>query len=156
RFLPFLLVVPNLSCGAEQGKPVPKGALRTETVKRGTVAGTFKATGTLEPEEVVDVGAQVAGQIVAFGTDPADKAKTVDYNTQVEAGTVLARIDPAPYEAQVEKAKAGLTRAQAELKLAEAHWAKADRDFRRAAKLYERKAIGAEEYEDAQTRLDVS
>ena len=31
---------------------------------------TISATGTLEPEEVVDVTAQVSGQIVSFGDDP--------------------------------------------------------------------------------------
>ena len=44
-----------------------------------------------EPEEVIDVGAQVAGQILSFGKD-AD-GKTVDYGSHVREGTVLARID---------------------------------------------------------------
>jgi HlyD family secretion protein len=36
-------------------------------VMRRDLVVTISATGTLEPEEVVDVGAQVAGQILAFG-----------------------------------------------------------------------------------------
>ena len=35
--------------------------LKTAAVKRGNVASTISASGTIEPEEVVDVGAQVAG-----------------------------------------------------------------------------------------------
>ena len=61
---------------------------RTTTVARGDLLISISATGTLQPEEVIDVGAQVAGQILSFGKD-AD-GKTVDYGSHVEAGTVLA------------------------------------------------------------------
>ena len=37
-------------------------SFRTVPVKRGDLVATISATGTVEPEEVVDVGAQVAGQ----------------------------------------------------------------------------------------------
>ena len=40
---------------------------KTVEVKRGDLKATISATGTVEPEEVVDVGAQVAGRIVSFG-----------------------------------------------------------------------------------------
>ena len=43
---------------------------RVATLKRGDLSATISATGTLEPEELVDVGAQVAGLIVEFGPDP--------------------------------------------------------------------------------------
>src|SRR5206468_2124412 len=42
----------------------PAFAYRMAEVKRGDLLATISATGTLEPEEVVDVGAQVAGQIM--------------------------------------------------------------------------------------------
>src|SRR4029077_20436785 len=45
----------------------PDAAFRTAPVKRGDLAATISATGTIEPEEVVDVGAQVAGMIQNFG-----------------------------------------------------------------------------------------
>ena len=38
-------------------------------MKRGNLIATISATGTVEPEEVIDVGAQVAGRIVEFGKD---------------------------------------------------------------------------------------
>ena len=40
---------------------MPKPDLHTAAVTRGEVAATISASGTIEPEEVVDVGAQVAG-----------------------------------------------------------------------------------------------
>ncbi len=87
---------------------------------------TVSATGTIEPEEVVDVGTAVAGQIVSLGldprsaTDPNFKGKTIDYNSPVDVNTVLAKIDPMAYQARVDQEEAGFRRAQAELKLAEA------------------------------------
>ncbi len=41
----------------------------TAPIKRGDLVNTISATGTLEPEAAVDIGAQVAGVIIAFGTD---------------------------------------------------------------------------------------
>src|SRR5690348_12284197 len=47
----------------------PAMTLRTAAVERGDLLVTIGATGTVEPEEVIDVGAQVAGQINYFGKD---------------------------------------------------------------------------------------
>src|SRR5438477_1995103 len=81
-------------------------AFRTGAVERGNLVATISATGTLEPEEVVDIGAQVAGQIKEFGRDPRDSRKSIDYGSLVDAGTVLARIDDALYAAEVDNAQA--------------------------------------------------
>jgi HlyD family secretion protein len=62
---------------------------RTGEVKRGDLVVTINATGTVEPEEVIDVGAQVAGRILVFGTDA--EGRPVDYGTPVEENMVLAR-----------------------------------------------------------------
>ncbi|MDG4475163.1 efflux RND transporter periplasmic adaptor subunit [Thiovibrio frasassiensis] len=103
---------------------------RTAELTRGDLLVTISATGTVEPEEVIDVGAQVAGRIVSFGKDAHDK--TVDYGSLVEAGTVLARIDDSLYAADVTQAeaqlmsnKAGLQKAKADLNQAELNWKRA-------------------------------
>ena len=99
---------------------------RTATVTRGNIAATIGATGTIEPEEVLDVGTQVAGQIIRFGddprgaSDPSFKGKTIDFNSPVHKDMILAMIDPTPYKARVEQETAALQRAKAELALAEA------------------------------------
>jgi HlyD family secretion protein len=77
---------------------------KTEPATKGDLVATVAATGTLEPEEVIDVGAQVAGQINEFGKG-AD-GKIIDYKSPVDAGTVLARIDDALYKARVDQARA--------------------------------------------------
>ncbi len=48
---------------------------RTAPIERGDLLVTITATGTVEPEEVVDVGAQIMGRIVEFGPDPNDPTK---------------------------------------------------------------------------------
>jgi HlyD family secretion protein len=112
---------------------------RTVPVKRGELLATITATGTLEPEEIVDVGAQVAGQIIAFGDDPHKPGKPVDYNSEVEENTILARIDDALYKSDVDSnqaaldsAKASVTRAQADLAQFNAKLVQAKNDWERA------------------------
>src|SRR4029077_20544091 len=73
---------------------------------------SFSATGTLEPEDIIDVGTQVAGQIKDFGAD-ARTGKPIDYGSQVEAGAVLAQIDDALYRAKVNQSRALLSVARA-------------------------------------------
>jgi HlyD family secretion protein len=79
-----------------------------------------RAPGTVEPEDIVEVGARVTGMIASLGADPNSPRKTIDYGSRVEAGTVLARLDDAIYRAQVEIAQAEVARAEAELKDAKA------------------------------------
>ncbi len=72
---------------------------------------TINASGTLEPMEVVDVGAQVAGRIKSSGSDV--EGKPVDYGSVVEEGAVLARIDDSVYAADLAVAKAQVEHAAA-------------------------------------------
>jgi HlyD family secretion protein len=126
-------------------------AYRTTVVKKGDLAATISATGTLEPEEVVDVGAQVAGMIKKFGPDPRDPKKVVDYNTPVEPGTVLAQIDEAVYLAQVDQSKANLERAEADLLQMQAKLTQTQRDWERARTLGQTKGVIADvDYDVAQ------
>ncbi len=135
----------------QRGKDQPP-ELRTAPVVRGELLDSISATGTVEPEEVVDVGAQVAGQILAFGRD-AD-GKTVDYGSHVKRGTVLARIDNSLYaadeakaRAQVQTAAAGLRRARADLGQLNAKLHQAQRDWQRAQKLGPSEALSQASYD---------
>src|ERR1019366_5487506 len=90
-----------------------KLSFRTAVVKHGDVAATISASGTIEPIEVVDIGAQVAGLIKAFGTDI--NGKTIDYGSVIEEGAMLAKIDESVYAADLSVAKAGELSATANL-----------------------------------------
>jgi HlyD family secretion protein len=84
----------------------PTVSFRTVAVKRGDVAATISSTGTIEPEEVVDVGAQVAGLITSFGKDKS--GKTIDYGSVVEEGAMLAKIDESVYASGVALVLSGI------------------------------------------------
>jgi HlyD family secretion protein len=103
---------------------------RTAAVERGDLLTTINATGTIEPEEVIDVGAQVAGQITGFGKDP--RGKPIDYGSPVEAGTVLARIDVALYQAMLDRAKAQVEQADAALESSKAMVVQAEANVQKA------------------------
>jgi HlyD family secretion protein len=124
----------------------------TAAVKRGDLVVTIAATGTVEPEEVVDVGAQVAGQIISFGKDK--NGRTIDYGSTVEQGTVLAQIDDSLYAAdaleaaaQLKQAKAGLMRSQADLEQMKAKLYQTQHDWDRAQKLGPSEALAASSYD---------
>lgn len=122
---------------------------QTVPVTRGDLLSTIGATGTLEPEEVVDVGAQVMGSILEFGPDPQKQGKLIDYGTIVAKGTVLARIDSTPYEAALEQADAMLERSKADLLQLEAKCEQAEQEWKRAEGLRPLQAISDSDYDIA-------
>ncbi len=128
---------------------------RTVPVKRGDLVATISATGTLEPEAAVDIGAQVAGVIIAFGKDK--QGKDIDWGSVVEEGTVLAKIDDSLYGAVVETAKAQYQQAMANKASADANvlqmkakLLQAQQDWGRAQKLGPSDALAQSAYDQYQ------
>ena len=78
----------------------------TQDVTRGPLSVTVSATGTLQPRDQVDVGAEVSGRIDAL---------YVDYNDRVKKGEKLAKINTDQIEAQLAQSRASLATAQATL-----------------------------------------
>jgi HlyD family secretion protein len=135
--------------------------LRTAPVQRRDLVAPIGATGTVEPEEVVDVGAQVAGQISTFGKDK--NSKSIDWRSAVEQGTVLAQIDDALYRADVEAAKAQLQQAQANAISADANvlqmkakLVQAQQDWNRAQKLGSSEALAPSAYDQYRANYEVA
>lgn len=133
----------------------------TTKIHRGDIQTIIAATGTVEPEEVIDVGAQVAGRIVAFGKDK--NGKPIDYGSEVEPGMVLAQIDDALYaadvaaaKAQLEQAKAAYQRAQADLGQLQAKLFQARRDWQRAQKLGPSEALSQADFDAAQSGFEIA
>ncbi len=77
---------------------------RTVKVERGEITSTVTATGTINPVITVLVGSQISGTI---------KALYADFNSYVKEGEVIAQIDPAILESQVDQAKANVATEQA-------------------------------------------
>ncbi|HUK57659.1 MAG TPA: efflux RND transporter periplasmic adaptor subunit [Stellaceae bacterium] len=82
----------------------PTVSYTTDTVTRGAVTRTVTATGTVNPELTIIVGSYVSGVIQSL---------SCDYNTEVKAGQVCAKIDPRPYQAALDQYAGQLARDQA-------------------------------------------
>jgi HlyD family secretion protein len=163
RTLFSLLVLVGLAGGGvayyvKYVRAEPPTSFRTVTVKRGDLLATISATGTVEPEEVVDVGAQVVGRIKSLGIDPSDpqKKKSIDYCSTVQDGTVLAQIDEDVYKAQVAQAQASLVRAEADLLQYNAKYVQAKQEWERAQKLKPTNAIAETDYDLAKANYDAA
>lgn len=130
-------------------------------VKRGDIVAVISATGVVEPEELVDVGAQVAGRIVEFGKDK--HGNLIDYGSEVEENTILAKIDESIYlsevemaQAQYEQAKSALLRAEADLQQLKAKYEQAKRDWERAQKLGPSEALSPVAYDGYKAAYEIA
>jgi HlyD family secretion protein len=157
-----VLVVAVLVLGwAWRGRNGHSLTLTTAEVKHGDLVTTISATGTLEPIEVVDVGAQVAGLIKAFGKDK--KGNTIDYGSIIEEGTVLANIDDSVYaadlalaRAQVEQDKAGEMSADASLQQLKAKLIQTGADWARAQELNRSKLLATADFDTYKANYEIA
>jgi len=85
---------------------------RTGKIERGPLQATVAASGTVTPVTQVQVGTQVSGQI---------KELFVDFNTEVKAGQLLARIDPESFQYKLRQVQADLDAARASVLNAQAN-----------------------------------
>lgn len=83
-----------------------KIVFETEKLDNGKITATISSTGSLAAVTTVDVGSQVSGTIQEI---------YVDYNDRVTKGQLLAKIDPATYEAQLQQCEAKLKSGEAQL-----------------------------------------
>lgn len=142
RWLWPALIVLGLSAAAggyaysTSGSASNDPPFRFASVDRGNITASVRATGTLTPVSTVLVGSQLSGLIVEI---------LVDFNTQVKAGQVVARLfseqikarrDGAAAEVEAARSDIGIKRAQ--LERAGASRAKADANLRDLAALRDR------------------
>jgi HlyD family secretion protein len=125
----------------------------TAKVLRGNLLVTIAASGTLEPEEVVDVGAQISGRILSFGK--ATDGKTVDYGAVVTQDAVMAKIDDSVYVSALASAQAAVDQDVASIRLAEGNLEQAKAklkaaklDWERAQKLGPSDALARTTYDN--------
>jgi HlyD family secretion protein len=76
----------------------------TGKIERSTVEVTVAATGTVQAVTTVQVGSQVSGTVAWLGAD---------FNSQVKRGQLIAKLDPAVFQAQVDNARANVLNAEA-------------------------------------------
>lgn len=119
RMLAVLVVASAAGAVVSCGPRAPEGASKAEraaepvevgAVQRLPVTVWVDASGTLEPDERVQVAAKVAGRVASVEHDLGDR---------VADGEVLARLDDADYQIALTQRKMALAEALAELGLAE-------------------------------------
>lgn len=142
--------------------------LKTAKVSARDIVTTIDATGTLEAEDFIEVGARVSGEIVSFGKDK--EGKVIDYSSEVKEGDILALIDDEipksdllEAQAGLDSAKAAKAQASAELLESEATYNQAYRDWKRAEQLGVSDALSQSaydsylaSYEAAKARVETS
>jgi len=113
-----------LRSGAKSSAP----QYATEEVRRGNLVVTVSATGKLQPTNQVDVGSELSGTL---------QEVLVDDNDRVTRGQVLARLDVSKLQDQIEKSRAALTAAQAQLRQMQATEAEARANLARLRQVSE-------------------
>ncbi|RPD84407.1 efflux RND transporter periplasmic adaptor subunit [Luteimonas sp. 100069] len=149
RFVPVLLIAAVAAGGmwwwSQRTAAGGEDAWRTTPVERGDIRVVISATGTLSATSTVTVGSQVSGQITEV---------LVDFNDTVEQGQVLARIDPATYQAQIEQGSAQINSARAALAQAQAALRNAELDYERKTALAGQQLVARSDVDLARTALE--
>lgn len=142
--LVFILIVVGLLWRSVFASDETDVVYTTEPVTRGDIENLVTATGTLQPRDYVDVGAQVSGQL---------KKLHVEVGSEVKAGDLLAEIDATVYAAKVDATRAQLRNQQAQLQEREAQLTLAGINFKRQKNLLSEEATTTESVETAEANL---
>jgi len=129
------------ACAPEAVDP---GVYYTAEAEVGDIRDIVPAIGEVRSASVVEVGAEVTGRIVEVAAD---------FNDVVSRGDLLARIDPAPFEAALSQARAQLAIAQAEAAAAAANLEAGQAELSRATRLASSGAGAAASREDLEFRV---
>ena len=121
-----------------------ESAYITATVQRGDIEDQVSATGSLQPRDYVDVGAQVSGQL---------RKIHVEVGSEVKEGDLLAEIDAETSQARVDASRAQLRSQQAQMAERELTLVKAERDLQRQKNLMAEEATTAETLQNADTAV---
>src|SRR6056297_3496182 len=115
--------------------------LTTQPADRGDITRIVSSVGSVRALNTVEVGSQLSGQVVEL---------SADFNTPVNAGDLLARLDPQTFERRVQEAEANLAVARANVEIqsagiekARANLVNAEREFERQQALVERGSVSA-------------
>ena len=139
--LAAIMLAVSLAAGpvaAQEAGAPPPPAVTAVSVERRTVAEQFEFIGRVEAVQTVELRARVAGYLM----EP-----TFQEGDTVTEGTVLFRIEPFEFEANLQTAQAELLRAEARLREAEA-------DLERAENLLARGNISEAQTDEARTARD--
>jgi HlyD family secretion protein len=120
-------------------------AVNTAPISRGDIIDTVGATGTLQAVTTVQVGSQVSGNISWLGAD---------FNSIVHKNQVIARLDPALFQAAVEQARANLAKSKADVEHNQVALVDAQQKYTRAKELGARNLLPQSDLDAAKVAVD--
>lgn len=143
----WIAVVLVVATGAILGLTVFRGGkngevkYRKEAVGRGDIEALVVTSGTLNPIEIVDVGAQVSGKVEKL---------YVDFNSQVTRGQVVAELDQEPLKMKIDQNEANYKSRAASLERAKVTLDQAQKKHERSKALFGKELISIEEMDAAE------
>jgi HlyD family secretion protein len=111
---------------------------KTETIGRGDIEALVVTSGTLNPIEIVDVGAQVSGKIEKL---------YADFNSPVTKGQIVAELDQEPLKMKIDQNEANYRSRLASLERAKVSLGQAEKGYERAKALSAKALLSTEETE---------
>ncbi len=140
--LTLVLASFGVSAGAYYELHGRSQGVRFDTVKvtRGDLVANVVSTGTLQAVTTVEVATQANGVI---------KELNADFNSVVHKGEVLARLDPALIQAQIEQGLANVEKARTEVDSLQVALDDANRQLARAQALAAKQLVDANDLETA-------
>ncbi len=128
--------------------------IETASIEQRDLQRVVASSGRIAPLVTVEVGSQLSGQIQEINAD---------FNDEVTAGDLLARIDPQTFQTRVQEAEASLEVARAQVAVAQANVQRsrselnaAQRAFARAQSLLERGTFSEAQYDNAETAFETA
>jgi macrolide-specific efflux system membrane fusion protein len=140
----ILLSISYITYAYFNSSKVTNNELLITKVIKGNIENLVTATGTINPKDYVDVGAQVSGQLEVLHVELGDVVKK---------GDLLAQIDVTVFKAKVDQSKAQLKYQEAQLKEKIAQLELAQIIHTRQEKLYENSATSLESLQNAKLSL---
>lgn len=132
--------------------PAGEFTIQTAEAETADIRRSVSASGSVRARVTVEVGSQLSGQLAEI---------MVDYNSPVEAGQVIARIDPQTFETRVRESEAAVATAEAQVALqraalqrVDANLAVAEEEFSRIQSLHERGIASDAAHQTATAQLE--
>src|SRR5216117_3024710 len=140
----IVLVMVSASAKGEKGIEV-----RFEQVGRRDLVAAVTASGKIQPKKKVDISADITGRITRIAVREGDL---------VQKGQFLLQIDPTIYQANMQRANAGMSSAEAQAVQARATRDQSQRALQRTKELREQNPnlVSQEQLEQAQTAFDIA
>ncbi len=114
---------------------------KTEVIGRGDIEALVVTSGTLNPIETVDVGAQVSGKIEKL---------YADFNTPVKKGDIVAELDQEPLKMKIQQNESSYQTRVAGLDQAKVTLQTAEKSYERAKALFAKSLLSVEEMDAAE------